>query len=395
MKYNFDEVIQRTRTACVKWDGLENYFGTTDAIPLWVADMDFKSPPAVVDALRKRAEHGVYGYTMRPNSYYEAIINWMKKRHHWAIQKEWIAHSPGVVPALSLLIDTYTQPGDKVVIQPPVYHQFAQAISLQGRKIVENPLKLENGRYVMDFVDLENKLDSTTKMFILCSPHNPVGRVWTKEELMSLGQICMKHNVLIVSDEIHCDLVYKDYHHTPFGSLSPEFFEHSITCIAPSKTFNICGLQTSTLIIPKKELYTAYHQAITRWSIGSPNVFGAIALEAAYQNGEEWLDQLLDYLHDNLKFLIDYIEEHIPQIQVIKPEGTYLVWLDCRALVLNGGHQLGHFMLHEAKLALNEGHAFGVGGDGFMRMNIACPRSTLAQSLNRIRYAVESVKQTK
>ncbi len=392
MKYNFDEIIERQNTSCVKWDGIEDRFGTEDALPMWVADMDFKAPKPVIDALLHRVEHGIFGYTLRSAGYYEAIIHWLAKRHHFDVKREWIAHSPGVVPALSILVDTFTQPGDKIIIQLPVYHQFAHVINQRGRVAVNNPLQLQDGRYTMDFTDLESKLDSTVKMLILCNPHNPVGRVWTKEELMQLGEICMKHHILVISDEIHCDVVYNGFHHTPFASLSSEFANNSITCLAPSKTFNICGLQTSTLVIPNRQLRNQYLAGVNRLAIGLPNVFGAVALEAAYNHGEEWLNQLLQYLEENLRFLTQYLHEHIPQIKVIQPEGTYLVWLDCRELPTSG-QKINEFLLKEAKVALDEGHAFGLGGEGFMRLNIACPKAVLEEGLHRIQAAISVIVQ--
>lgn len=390
MKYNFAQEIKRLNTACEKWDDLENRFGVKDVISMWVADMDFQSPPSVIEALKQRAEHGVYGYTLRSDSYFEAITDWLKRRHQWSVNKEWITHSPGVIPALSLIIRSFTQPGDKIVIQPPVYHHFSRVIRVQEREVINNPLKLEDGRYTMDFDDLEAKIDPKVKMLILCSPHNPVGRVWSEEELMRLGQICIKHNILVVADEIHFDLVYKKHSHVPFARISEEFLDRSITCIAPSKTFNLMGLQVSSIIIPNKELRDRYNKKVNDLSIGSPNTFGVVASEAAYRHGEEWLDQLIDYLQENLNYLIDYFTKKIPQIKVIQPEGTYLVWLDCRAMGLSA-KELDDFMLQRAKVAMNEGYIFGNEGEGFMRMNIACPRSILEKSLQQMEQAIHSL----
>lgn len=383
MKYNFDQEIRRLNTDCEKWDKLESQFGVKDVIPMWVADMDFQSPQPIIEALKQRVEHGVYGYTLRPDSYMESIVSWLKRRHRWSIEKEWITHSPGVIPALSLAIQSFTQKGDKIIIQPPVYHHFARVIQANGREIVNNPLKLENGHYSIDFADLEAKMDSTVKMLILCSPHNPIGRVWSKEELTRLGQICMKHNILVVADEIHCDFVYKTHTHIPFASISEEFANHSLTCIAPSKTFNLMGVQTSSIIIPNQQLRDRYDRELNTLSIGSPNIFGVVALEAAYRHGEEWLDQLLEYLQGNLEFTLNYFSKSIPQIKVIQPEGTYLVWLDCRELGFSV-KELDEFMLRKARVAMNEGLIFGMEGEGFMRLNIACPRSMLKNALDGI-----------
>ncbi|KQL44807.1 cystathionine beta-lyase [Brevibacillus choshinensis] len=387
MKYDFDQVINRVNTACEKWDDLQNRFGVSDAIPMWVADMDFKSPPPVMEALRQRVEHGIYGYTYRPDSYSEAIVDWVKRRHHWSIDRKWIAHSPGVLAALSAIIHSFSQHGDKVIIQTPVYHPFSRTIKSLGREVVNNPLQLESGRYTMDFADLEAKIDSTVKILVLCNPHNPVGRVWTQDELTMLGQICIKNNILVVSDEIHCDVVYKGHKHIPFASISEEFADHSITCIAPSKTFNVAGLQTSCIIIPNEKWRDIFNQSINSLNIGSPNTFGIIAGEAAYRYGEEWLEQVIDYLQGNLDFLVRYFRENIPQIKVIQPESTYLVWLDCRELGV-ATEQIDKFMLNKARVAMNEGYIFGEDGIGFMRMNIACPRSILARSLHQIEEAV-------
>lgn len=387
MKYDFDEVIDRVHSASQKWDELQNRFGVSDVIPMWVADMDFQSPLPVIQALTKQVEHGVYGYTIRPDSYFEAIIDWMQRRHHWSIDREWIAHTPGILPAIAVIINSFTQPGDKIIIQPPVYHPFSRIIKSLGRQAVNNPLKLENGRYTMDFADLEAKIDSSVKILVLCNPHNPVGRVWSREELEMLGHICMKNKILVISDEIHCDLVYKGHTHEPFASISKEFADHSFTCIAPSKTFNIAGLQTSSIIIPNDRLRDVCNESINSLSIGSPNVFGMIATEIAYRSGEEWLEQVIDYLQGNLDFTVRYFHENIPQMKVIQPEGTYLVWLDCRELGL-AIDELDTFMLTKARVAMNEGYSFGEGGAGFMRMNIACPRSILASSLRQIEDAV-------
>ena len=387
MQYDFDTVISRIDTRSEKWDGLEQRFGTKDVLPMWVADMDFMSPPPVIEALRQRVEHGVYGYTIRTDSYFEAIVNWLQRRHQWNIEKEWIAHSPGVVPALSLIISTFAKPGDKVLIQSPVYHHFAHSIQAQGRIVQNNPLNLANGRYTMDFDNLEANIDDDVKLMILCNPHNPVGRVWTREELAKLGQICMRHNILVVSDEIHCDIVYKNHTHIPFASISEEIAQNSMTCIAPSKTFNLLGLQTSSIIIPNQRLREEFNQAMDRLSLCSPNLFGVVALEAAYRDGEDWLNQLLNYLEGNVDYLLQYIAEHLPQLRATRPEGTYLIWLDCRNLGLSMS-ELDKFMLQKARIALNEGYIFGGGGEGFMRMNIACPRSVLKQCLRQLSEAV-------
>ena len=393
MKYNFDEIIDRTDYHSEKWDELKGKFGDIpeDVLPMWVADMEFRAPKPVIEAIKKTAEHGIYGYTSRPDSYYQAIIDWMEKRHNWKVKKDWLAFSPGVVPALSIIIRAFTQPGDKVIVQPPVYYPFFRIIENNGCHVVNNPLKLSNRKYFMDYDDLERKIDDPrVKLLILCSPHNPVGRVWQKEELIILGEICLEHKIMVISDEIHADILFKGYKHIPFASISPAFAHHSITCTAPSKTFNLAGLQTSTIIIPNKKYYKTYNNALDSLALDENNVFGLVALEAAYRYGEEWFEQLSSYLNENLEFLMKYFKEKIPKIEVIKPEGTYLVWLDCRQLGLSA-KDLNNFMLNKARVALDDGYWFGTEGEGFMRMNIACPRSVLEKALRRIEGAVNSI----
>ena len=391
MKYDFDEVIDRTNYHSVKWDELETTFGAKDVFPMWVADMEFRSPQPVIEAIKKAAEHGIYGYTSRPDSYYKAIIDWMERRHNWKVKKDWLAFSPGVVPALGFIIRAFTQPGDKIVVQPPVYYPFFRVIENNGCHVVNNPLKLSNKKYFIDWEDLERKVDDPrVRLLILCSPHNPVGRVWQEEELIILGEICLKHNIIVVSDEIHADILFKGYKHIPFASISPAFAHNSITCTAPSKTFNLAGLQTSTIIIPNKKYYKIYNNSLDNLALDENNVFGLVALEAAYRYGEEWLEQLLSYLNENLKFLVKYFKESIPKIKVIKPEGTYLIWLDCRQLGL-GAKDLNNFMIKKAGVALDDGHWFGAEGKGFMRINIACPRSFLEEGLGRIERAVNGL----
>ncbi|WP_077619306.1 MalY/PatB family protein [Bacillus sinesaloumensis] len=389
MKYNFDESINRMQTNSVKWDEVENVFGDKEILPMWVADMDFKSPQPVIDAIQKRAEHGIFGYTTRPAAYYEATVGWMKRRHNWNIDKDWICFSPGVVPALHIIVQTFTSPGDKILIQQPVYYPFMSVIEKNGREIVNNPLRYENGRYSMDFDDLEKKIDTDVKMIILSNPHNPVGRVWTKDELTKLGEICLNHNILIVSDEIHFDLVYKGNVHTPFAAISDQFAQSSITCTAPSKTFNLAGLQTSNIIIPKKEYRERFNQAVEEAFLSITNTFGVTGLIAAYEEGDEWLDQLLDYLKGNLDFLKEYIKSNIPEVKVIEPEATYLVWLDCREFGLDS-KELENVIQKQGKVAFDEGYIFGKEGEGFTRINIACPRTLLEEGLKRFAQAIKN-----
>ncbi|WP_213974638.1 MalY/PatB family protein [Tepidanaerobacter acetatoxydans] len=392
LKYDFDTVIERSGNYSSKWDELKKMFGRDDLLPMWVADMDFMSPQPVVDALVERAKQGIYGYTSRPESYFESVARWMKKRHNWDAKTEWMIYTPGVVPALSFIINAFTYPGDKVLVQQPVYYPFFRVIEDNGRRIVNNPLIYKDGRYTMDFDDLEEKVkDRRIKLMFLCSPHNPVGRVWTKDELIRLGRICIDNNILVVSDEIHHDILYPGVKHIPFASISEEFALSSITCTAPSKTFNLAGLQTSTIIIPNTTYYDIYRNFIKRLQLLRNNAFGLVALEAAYTHGEEWLDQLLEYLDGNLRTFTEGIERDVPQIKVVKPEGTYLVWLDCRELGFDA-HQLNDFIIDKAKLAFESGYWFGHGGEGFQRANIACPRTYVNEAVKRLKSAVESIK---
>ncbi|UYX55763.1 pyridoxal phosphate-dependent aminotransferase (plasmid) [Bacillus thuringiensis] len=387
MEFDFKQQIDRFDTASYKWDQSKILFEREDILPMWVADMDFMSPPAVVDALINRATHGVYGYTIIPDSYYISIMDWLKRRHGSIVQKEWITHSPGVVTALSILVSCLTKPGDKVIIQSPVYHPFYDVVIQQNRELVTNNLILEDGRYTMDLKDLEDKIDSSVKVMLLCNPHNPVGRVWDEQELERLGALCAKHNIIVISDEIHCDLIYKGNKHVPFLSISEELKSTSITCISTSKTFNLAGLKTCNLIIQNPHIKELYEKKLRMLSLHAESFFGITAVEAAYTHGEEWLNQLLIYLEGNLNFLLDYFKQHINEVKVIKPEGTYLVWLDFQGLRMNK-ENIEKWMYQKAKLALNEGSMFGKNGEGFLRMNIACPRVILEEGLARIRKAL-------
>lgn len=362
-----------------------------DIIPMSIADMDFETVPEVKEAIIKRAQQGIYGYTKINGSYYDAVISWMWKRHYWKVKKEWIVTSSGVVPAINTIIRAFTHAGDKVVLQSPVYHPFYKAILRNGCEIVDNPLKFFEGKYHMDLEDLEQKLKHPrVKLLILCSPHNPVGRVWNKEELEKLGEMCVKNNVIIVSDEIHSDLVYKNYRHIPFATISKQIEQNSIVCTAPSKTFNLAGLQVSNIIIPNSELRRGYIVQLENIAASSLNLFAIIACETAYRHGEQWLEQLIDYIDENKEFVRKYIKEKIPRLKVIEPEGTYLLWIDCRELGMNTA-ELKNFMLTKAKIQFNEGFTFGKGGEGFERMNMACPRDIIRESLKRIEEAINNL----
>ncbi|WOV82989.1 pyridoxal phosphate-dependent aminotransferase [Sporosarcina jeotgali] len=390
MKYNFDTVIDRMKSSSVKWDGAEGLFGEKDLLPLWVADMDFKVPDEVSKAVADKAAHGIFGYTIREESYYQSIIDWMKTRHNWAVEKEWICHSPGVVTALSLAVQAFTEPGDKVIVQPPVYYPFMKVTETNNREVVYNPLVNNNGTYEMDFDDLVSKIDESVKVLMLCNPHNPGGFVWKKEELQRLGDICMKYGIIVISDEIHSDLVFRKGSHIPFASISEQFAQRSITCTAPSKTFNLAGLQTSNIIIPNEELREKFSAETDRNSIGMPNSFGPVATEAAYSHGVQWLDEVLEYVAGNLKYVTEYFAEHIPALKVLPLEATYLAWIDCRGLGMTP-EELETFFLSKAHVALNQGKAFGPGGEGFVRMNLACSRSIIEKAAQQIKEAVDSL----
>ncbi|MEE9379156.1 MAG: MalY/PatB family protein [Candidatus Lokiarchaeia archaeon] len=388
MKYDFDRVIDRTKTNSIKWNKyfLKERFESDDVLPLWVADMDFQCPQPVIEALKKRTAEEIYGYSWHKiPAYLDAVTNWMKRRHNWEVNKDWIVFSPGIVPAIYMLIQTFVNIGEKVIIQSPVYNPFFTAIENNGRQVLINQLLYENKKYSIDFEDFEEKAkDPLTKMFILCSPHNPIGRVWTEKELRRIGDICLDNEILIVSDEIHHDLILSGYKHTLFSTISKEFEQNTFVCTAPSKTFNIAGLQTSNLIIPdirKREAFT--NTIVNINGVMSPNVFGIVALIAGYDEGEEWLDQVLKYIEANFKFLKEFVSENLPDVDFIEPEGTFLAWLDFRKLGMNN-EELREVMLKKAKVALDDGKIFGPGGEGFQRINIACPRSLLKQCMIRI-----------
>ncbi len=390
MTYNFDEIIDRNDTLSVKYGLRKKIFGKEDTIPLWVADMDFKTPDFIVDAIKERASHEIYGYSYRPDSFYQAAQHWVKRRHNWDINFNWLTFSPGIVPGVNLSVLEFTEPGDKIMIQPPVYFPFFHAVKKNNRTLVENKLVLRNGRLEIDFEDFEKKVQNGVKMFILSNPHNPGGNVWTKDELKQMGEICLKHNVLILSDEIHSDIVFPGNKYTPMASISEEIAENTLTFIAPSKTFNIAGLATSVGIISDKLLRDRFKNMMDRIHIANGNLFGTVAFEAAYKYGDDWLDQLIQYLKGNLDFLTEYIQKNIPQIKVIQPEGTYLVWLDCRQLPL-ANNEIHKFMIEKAEVAFNDGASFGENGEGFQRLNFGCPRAVLKEALENIKKAVDEI----
>ncbi len=382
MKYNFDEVISRENTASIKWDVVAEDNGVK-ALPYWIADLDFKAPIEVIEALKERIEHGIFGYTAYSETLIPTVKNWISKRYDWNIEDEWISYTPGIVSAILYAIECFTKAGDSILVQTPVYPPFLQVPTDNNRKIIENNMILNNGKYEIDFKDFEEKAKNA-KLFLLSNPHNPSGRVFTKEELEKLGNICVKNNILIIADEIHSDIIYKGYKHTPIASLSEEIKNITIACYSASKTFSLAGLATSIIVIPNKEIRDRFNEYLNVRHI-SVNVLGKVALEAAYQYGEDYLFELMNYLESNRDFLIDYMNKYTPKIKPIKAEGTYLIWLDCRELNLND-EELKKFF-KKAGVELNSGYTFGDAGKGFMRFNIGCPRETLVKGLERIKSA--------
>ena len=390
MSHSFDMIIERRNTACLKWDGAASRYGVADddLLPMWVADMDFRPPEAVMEAMVRRATHGIYGYPAGLEAYHQALGSWLRRRHGWEVQTEWITSAPGVVATVNLLIRTFTTRGDGVVVQPPVYYPFFSGVEENGCRLLYNRLRFDGERYTIDFEDLEEKLRQA-KLLVLCSPHNPVGRVWTREELLRLGGLCVKHGVLVISDEIHFDLVFSGHTHTVFATLSEEFAQHCIVCTSPSKTFNLAGLKPAMAIIPSERLRRDFRHTLRACGIGSPNVFCLDAVKAAYECGEPWVNDLLGYLEGNAAFLQRFVAEEIPQLCAVRSEGTFLAWLDCTSLGL-APKALEQLLLTKARLVLNQGYTFGPGGEGFVRINFGCPRTVLEDGLNRLARAVRS-----
>lgn len=392
MPVDFDTVPNRRGTNCFKYDFAREMGMPEDVLPLWVADMDFPTAPAVLERLHALAEHGIFGYTGVKDAYFSAVHNWYAQRFSWETQRSWLVTTPGVVFAIAIAIRAFTQKGDAILIQQPVYYPFANKVTENDRQLVVNPLVLKNGRYEMDFADMERKIvDYHVKMLLLCSPHNPVGRVWTKEELLRIGEICQKHGVLVVSDEIHADFTYAGHTHRVFASVKSEFADFTITCTAPSKTFNLAGLQNSNIFIPNRQLRHAYKKELSACGCGGTNCMGMAACQAAYEAGADWLEQLKQYLAGNLAYIRQFLREKLPDIALIEPEGTYLVWLDLRKLGLTEQQQR-QLIVQDAKLWLDTGTLFGQGGEGFERINIACPRTTIEQAMQRLEHAVHKTR---
>lgn len=389
--WNFDKIVSREGTNCIKYDRREETFGKKDVIPMWVADMDFNCPDFITDSIRKRLDHEIYGYSYRPAEYFQSIIDWTNTRHHWKIEKEWILFCPGIVPALNFCTLAFTEPGDSIIVQPPVYFPFFSAVESHGRKLISNRLTESDGTWSMNLNSLISAIDSRTKMIFLSNPHNPVGRVWSPEELNDLAAVCLEEKIIIVSDEIHCDLVLPGYIHTPLASLSDEIASQTVTLIAPSKTFNLAGLSTSSVIIKNPELRKLLCTTIDNLHIGGGNIFGTIASVAAYTHGAEWLGGLLDYIDNNVEIVKDYCGKMIPEIIPVHPEATYMIWLDCRKFGMTG-KELQKFFVHRAGIGMNEGSAFGQGGEGFMRMNVGTTQKILIRALEQIEKAVSELR---
>jgi cysteine-S-conjugate beta-lyase len=389
--WNFDVPVKREGTNCIKFDLRLETFGVKDVIPMWVADMDFTTPEFIVKALQNRLNHEIYGYSLRPPEYFSSIISWLNARHGWQIEKEWISFCPGVVPALNFCTLAFTQPGDSIIVQPPVYFPFFSAVESHGRNLIYNRLKETEGRWVMDFDSLVTAIDEKTKMIIISNPHNPVGRAWSPEELNILAEICLKNNILIISDEIHCDLVLPGFSHTPVASLSEKIAENTVTLIAPSKTFNLAGLSTSSVIISNPVLRKSFNRVIDNLHIGNGNIFGITASVAAYSHGHQWLDALLDYIDHNIDFVEDYCMKMIPEIIPVQPEATYMIWLDCRKFGMTV-KELQNFFVTRAGIGMNEGSTFGPGGEGFMRMNLASTHQTVMKAMEQIEKAVSALR---
>ena len=389
MGCKFDAKIVRRGTDCVKFDGAAPDGCGEDLLPMWIADMDFRAPECVLEALHKAVDHGVFGYTMVCDCYFKAVQSWFERRHNWHLERNWMVHTPGVVAALATAVRCATREGESVLIQPPVYYPFYNVIRTNNRKLVESPLVYENGRYSIDFADFEQKIvDNAVKLFILCSPHNPICRVWTAEELAHIGQICHKHGVTVVSDEIHCDFAHPGHAHTPFVKACPQMAQNAIVCTAPSKSFNLAGLQVSNIFIPGEELRDAFKKELDRSAFHEPNQLGLIACRTAYEKAECWLDECKAYMLENLAYVRSFLEANIPGIRLVEPEGTYFAWLDCTGLGLSK-EQLDDLFLHKARLWLDSGSIFGECAAQFQRVVLACPRSTVEEAMHRLHHAIK------
>jgi cystathionine beta-lyase len=393
MKYNFDEVIDRSHNRSSKYDERKKVFGTMDVIPLWVADMDFKTAQPVIDACVKKAKEGIWGYTSRPDSYFEAVQEWEVKRNQWKPDTAMMSWSIGVVPAMASMIKLFSDPGDKILFQTPVYSEFYDITEHTGRSVVESQMVRTDHGWEIDFDEFAAKAKGC-KIFLLCNPHNPLGIVWTPEQLQKMVHICKENGILVISDEIHSDLIFHGKKHTPTVKAVPDYADHIVTCVSATKTFNLAGLQASTTIFPDAGMKARFDKYWSSMDIHRNNAFSSVAMEAAYREGEEWLEQLLDYISANFDYVRDYCAKYIPEVKPNLPDATYLMWLDCRDLKLDND-ELVHFMVYKAKLGLNPGHSFGRSLHGYMRLNVACPRATLEKAMKQLRDAVDELMKRK
>ncbi|MFC0562066.1 MalY/PatB family protein [Halalkalibacter alkalisediminis] len=388
MSERFNEVIERRGTDSLKWDMTKQRFGGENLLPMWVADMDFRAPQEVLDALHEKVEHGIFGYPAHSETVDQAVQSWLKRRYDWTIDTNTLIYTAGIVPTISYIIQAFTEPGDQVIIQTPVYYPFYDVVNKNNRELIRNPLAFDGDHYDMDLEHLESVITEKTKMIVLCHPHNPVGRVWKREELEALAQICKKHDLFVVSDEIHADLLFNGEKHIPFASVSNEAAERTFTCLAPSKTFNLAGIQTSYVVVENEELRTKLRNHLANSFANMTNSFAEVATEAAYNHGEEWLDELMVYVEANFQYVRRYVEEHMPKLRVMDSEGTYLLWLECSKLPLTPAERK-KWLIEEAQVALNPGSIFGEEGKSFERINLACPRATLQEGLERIKRAYD------
>lgn len=389
MKYDFDTIVDRYNTGSVKYDTAERSGMPADVMPMWVADMDFRAPDEIVSRMRQLCDFGVYGYTMVTDSYFDAVRNWLSSRFDWEVERKWLVTTPGVVFALSAAVKAFTEPGEGVLIQRPVYYPFTEVVENNGRVVVNNSLRYDKGSYAIDYEDLEAKLArDDVKLMLICSPHNPVGRVWTRDELSKVCRLCLKYNVKMVSDEIHSDFVFSNREHVPLASLSEQVRENCVVCTAPSKSFNLAGLQISNIFIPNRDMRHAFRRELEKTGLFGVNMVGLCACQAAYESGGEWLDQLKEYLEGNIQFLKSFVNEHMPRIKVVDTEGTYLVWMDLQELNLVDQKD---FIVNKARLWLDTGSMFGDEGRGFERINVACPRTVLEEALNRLKRAYDAL----
>ncbi len=387
MNYNFDEIIDRHKTDAIKIERCKALFGTENVLPLWVADMDFRTPDFIFEAIRERCKHPILGYSMPPEDYYPTVIKWIKDRHDWDIMRQWIGFLPGIVPGLSFSVQALTQPGDQVIVQPPVYFPFFHVVKNNHRELINNPLKIVNGKFEMDFDDLEKKITSRTKLFILCNPHNPGGRAWNAFTLRKLAEICAKHNIIVVSDEIHADMVFEGHKHVPFATVSETAAQISLTFMAPSKTFNMPGLISSFYIIPNAEIRSRFVEFLEASELAGGNIFAYAATIAAFEKGNDWRKQMLEYVLTNINFVVDFLKVNIPQIKPMIPDASFLIWLNCKELGMDDD-ELFDFFVRKAGLGLNKGTIFGPGGEYHLRLNAACPRIVLEKAMKQLKEAI-------